>query len=119
MPRKINIVAQQCISHFQRCFPSWNVEGSLYLGGGYLAEVIVPHVVVGVEMLLVIVRLPQACLEMCTDCQGTVSVLSERVHAECEIALDAEVVKFMTCECIVSECVPFQILFVLSLRPGI
>ena len=70
---------------------------------------------VSVQMLIIIIRLFQTCLEMSLEGQRTCLVLSERIEIDSDVRIDSEVVKFVSEEGITSVCIPVQVFLILSL----
>ena len=112
----VYVVIQQGIS--ERCckFPFRNGQRSLDLGLGYLAEVVVPFVMVCVYVLFVVVRLSETSLKMALECQWALAVSSERIEVSSDVSINSEVIDFCSCECVVSSCVPCEVVLVLTLR---
>ena len=98
----IYVVAKQCVSERRIQSPSRNSQFGHDLGGGYLAETVVPGKVVGVQMLVVIIRFAQVGLEMSLQCQRAVSVLSERIEFKKYIGVDIEIVYLISEEVVFS-----------------
>ena len=65
-------------------------------------------------MLLVVVRLLEACLKVSLELYRTLPGFSERIDLECRVGVEGEVIGLIAKECIFAECVPFEILVVLS-----
>ena len=78
----IYVVAQQCITEESTQIPYRNVEGSLGFRGGNLAEIVVPPIMIGMQMLCGLVWFLETCLKVEIKVQRTVPVPSERIEVD-------------------------------------
>ena len=74
---------------------------------------------VGVQVLVIIVRLLEIGLEMDPESHRAVSVTSERVDVESHVRLYLEVVDLMSEEIVFTGSIPSEILLVLTVGTGI
>ena len=71
------------------------------------------------EVLFIIVRFTEACLDMRFESERALSIPSERIGAECDVAADEEVIDLIAEEIVFSIDIPFELLLVLASGPGI
>ena len=76
----VDIVGKKGIAGVGTEFPLGYTEAGLQFGGGYLAEVVLPLVVVGVEMLVIEFRLLERGLKMGPQRHGALGLTPERVQ---------------------------------------
>ena len=90
----VNVSGQEGISGGGPQLPMGDIQLGFYAGGGHLGEVVLPLVVVGIEVLLVKVRLFQPRLKFGRQGDGAVRLPPERIEIHLGIGLNKEVAHF-------------------------
>ena len=99
--------------------PVRDVQGGLDLGCGRLGEIVVPHVMVRVQVLLVEIRFLQGSGEASREGDGALGMAAEREYAEFRIGRDEEIARLRAGEIEFAEGVPRQVAVQTAFRPGI
>ena len=115
----IDVVREQGISC--RCMqpPVRDVQGGLNPGRGRLGEIVVPHEVVRVQMLLIEVRLLQGGGEAPRERDGTLGMAAEREDAESGVGRKEEITRFRSGEVDFPEGIPCQVTVQPAFGPGV
>ena len=116
---EIDVVAEQGISGFGSYLPPRDGEPCLDLCRGYLAEIIVPLVVVGEIVLVIELRLLETGLEVYSQRHRTLAGPPERIERQAGIGLDAHIVLLLAEEYIFTLGIPLDIFPKLAFHSGV